>query len=1424
MAAPTLTGALPAIQVSPSSGIAFNFIPSRYFSGAGTITYSATVTGTAVTVPSGSVGAEQALAITTTAAVTADTTNTITITATNAANESTAAMMTVTRHPIATSRGTETFYYSPGRTRALSAGAETLDVGFFVNHRWRGPWTVRSSNTAVATARISGASLVWTPVNQGIADLILVATGGIGSTDPTDRTFLLPVTVTVPIPDVPIVNAGTNRVGIRGSADQTSTLSVTNPAAGQALTYSATSSNENVVTASVSGTTLTLSPAGTTTGEDGISTITVTATYTNHPTITGTATFIFSNVDGPALAHEIPDQTLEITQTYRAAGRVQQFICPRPFTLSTRSLGPSVATARLSSDADPDLTVTAVDLGTASIELTATDSLGNTATDTFVTTVTIGSPPTDGSLKLRNHPQNRTMRVGDTLTIDLDTFIFYNATSYAVTGAGVGATYNTETKRLVLTATTVGRFTVTIAAQGRHPTSGGQHIINSSFVVTVLAAEGTENQPPTVVTNLPDRTLQAGTSVAFDVAKFFSDQDALAYTAATTAATTVLRFTLSGSTLTLLPQGAGSGTVTVTATDAGGLATSDTFDVTVTAARPTNAAPIKVGTIADRRGVVGGEAQTLDVSDYFDDPTDTLTYSATSSNTASVAVTVSGDTLTMTPGTAGASTITVTATDTASQSVSQTFDFTTSAVVNPAPTTVGTISSQRVTIGGDAVTFLVTAFFSDTDTLTYGVSGFAIVTINSTTGSLTITPPSTGTPVTATVTVTATDTAGQTATQSFSVALVAAPPPPNPAPTPVGTIPQHNAIASGAAQTLSLTAYFSDTDALTYSATSNNTAIVAVSVSGTTLTMTPGATTGTATIAVTATDTANQSAQQTFSFVVSAATPPTDPPPTAVGTIPNQTAQISSASQSLTVTSYFSDNEPSLLRYAAASSTTAVVTVTVNSVSGVLSMIPGATIGTSTITITASDRSAQTVTQTFTFTTVAAGTNTPPTLVGTVPNRSYRANAGAQRFAITGFFSDQDALTYTAGTSAASVVTPLISGSDVVLTPRAVGMATITLTATDTASQSVSTTFTVTITAALNPPPTTVGTIGNRVVQQGHRLPSFDVSRYFTDQVGDTLTYSARSSNTAVATATIPSRTSTLFLSSGGMLGTTTITVTAIDSANQGVDQTFTLTVQAGAVMIVPPSPVGTIPNQTMVAGTIEDLDVGFYFSSPTSSLGYQYTASSSTTRVAGATILRVVFRGGGSQSNPVSILRLAGLMAGTTTITVTATLAPGGGQGPFTATQSFTLTVTPAPPSVITQQRPTLLRPFTDVVLELGDNHQFIVGDHFAADPVYGPALADAYVATPGIVGFGRRRHTRRGQPIENRFVRALNVFYITALKLGTTAVTVTARYYSSTDYFSPGDRISPPTVASFNVSVIPPSAPEVKGPFGGWTLYYSP
>ncbi|WP_052344231.1 Ig-like domain-containing protein [Bacillus ndiopicus] len=165
------------------------------------------------------------------------------------------------------------------------------------------------------------------------------------------------------------------------------------------------------------------------------------------------------------------------------------------------------------------------------------------------------------------------------------------------------------------------------------------------------------------------------------------------------------------------------------------------------------------------------------------------------------------------------------------------------------------------------------------------------------------------------------------------------------------------------------------------------------------------------------------------------------------------------------------------------------------------------------------------------------------------------------------------------------------------------------------------------------------------------------LANYFSDAEGNTLTFTASSNNTNVATVSIASGKLTV---TGKAIGTATITVTATDGS-LSTSQAFSMTVANTAPSYT------QIPGQTTKKSVSITLNLNNYFSDVDND-ALSYSATSSNAGI--ATV--------GVASN---ILTITGQAIGNATITVTAS------DGKSTATQSFAVAITNAAPTVTVSQ-----------------------------------------------------------------------------------------------------------------------------------------
>ena len=277
------------------------------------------------------------------------------------------------------------------------------------------------------------------------------------------------------------------------------------------------------------------------------------------------------------------------------------------------------------------------------------------------------------------------------------------------------------------------------------------------------------NVAPQLQGTIAAQTLRVGEPKSVDVSQAFTDlnKDTLTYNASSSD-NNVATVTAAQSQVTITPRRIGSATITVTASDSEFSAT-QTISISVAAQ---NQEPVAIGTISDRTLKVGDTSEQIDVASNFrDDDGDTLIYTATSSNrsVATVTASVSSAQVTITPVAVGSATITVTASDgslTATQTISVSVE-----AANRAPVAFGIISARTLTVGATPLVIDVANNFQDHDgdNLTYNASSnnTSVATASVSNAQVTITPVAVGS---ATITVTASD-GSLTATQTIALSI-----------------------------------------------------------------------------------------------------------------------------------------------------------------------------------------------------------------------------------------------------------------------------------------------------------------------------------------------------------------------------------------------------------------------------------------------------------------------------------------------------------------------------------------------------------------------------------------------------------------------------------------------------------------------------
>lgn len=359
-------------------------------------------------------------------------------------------------------------------------------------------------------------------------------------------------------------------------------------------------------------------------------------------------------------------------------------------------------------------------------------------------------------------------------------------------------------------------------------------------------------------------------------------------------------------------------------------------------APPTVDNPIDVRTLQSNDDQI-----TIDLSTVFSDPENgPLTYSAVSSNPASVLASTSGAQLIITPVADGVVTVDVTATD---QLGATATDSLTVIVANQAPVIDNAIPNQSLSANGSPQSFDLSTVFSDPDndplTFTVESDNPAVVTAAIDGNLLTISPGQDGN---ATISVTATDDLNAAATDQFDVNVEVGNQPPN----IISPISDQTERAGGDAVTFDLSMVFADPDkdALTFTATSSDPQVVTAELQGSSLTLTPVAK-GNVSIDVTASDPSEAAVTDTLVFVVTEA----NRAPVVIAGIPDQNLPANS-SKTVDLTKVFEDPDGDTLYFFANSSNPNVVSVEPIGSDGILTLTAGVP-GSATVTVTAQDTS-----------------------------------------------------------------------------------------------------------------------------------------------------------------------------------------------------------------------------------------------------------------------------------------------------------------------------------------------------------------------------------------------------------------------------------------------------------------------------------
>ncbi len=365
-----------------------------------------------------------------------------------------------------------------------------------------------------------------------------------------------------------------------------------------------------------------------------------------------------------------------------------------------------------------------------------------------------------------------------------------------------------------------------------------------------------ENRAPQPVDSIGELVLVVGIEVSTRVSQYFSDPDgdALSY-GATSSDAGVATASARGAEVVVTGVAPGTATVTITASDPGGLSATQTMPVKVEAL---NLPPTIVGQVDDRNLAVGDTLE-LDAAPLFSDPEgESLVYRAVARDSSVATAVVAGSMVTVAAVGVGATMVGIEATDAGGASAALEFAVMVAAA-GRAPTISDSIPAQELTVG-DTVAVEASDHFSDPDgdALTYTVASSdedvaAAMAAGDLVTIVALSPGSTA------VRVTATDPDEMWVHQDVAVTVVAS------APGIVDTIPTHDVLVDSAVS-LDLGAYF-EGDGLSYAASTSDESVATSSVEGGAITtlgvgVVEGETVSTATLAVTATGASGESVRQ----------------------------------------------------------------------------------------------------------------------------------------------------------------------------------------------------------------------------------------------------------------------------------------------------------------------------------------------------------------------------------------------------------------------------------------------------------------------------------------------------------------------------------------------------------------------------------
>lgn len=564
-------------------------------------------------------------------------------------------------------------------------------------------FSAASSDTSVARAESDGVSVLLVAVAKGQAVVTVTAR------DPGGGTAKQSFSVTVPNRAPFVADRIPGDSVLLGDTIEVHLTAYFEDPDGDSLAFSAESSEPGIATAEVFDRSLLVVPVA-----PGRATMTV---ITSDPEgLSATQSFGVTVVHPnrpPVAVGEISDRNIYVGTT-DSLDVSDYFSDPDRDSLSyTASTSRRI---RVAVAAHGNIIVlTAVSEGSSTITVTARDPDGLPATQRFravvepvpapdlvVDTVTVDRDSVEvrGEFTLSAIVRNQ----GEGKAATSTTLRFFHSSNPRITSTD-SLLGSHPVGHLDTAATTAGSLTV------RGPSAPGTHYYGACVVALENESDTGNNcsralrvrvwQPnraPQTVDSIPGAEVARDDSISLSLGEYFRDPDGDPLTfAASSSASEIAAAAITGDVVTAWGVSRGTATVTVIATDPGGLSAQQELDVTVP-----NGAPVAVGKIADRTTYLGA-TDSLDVSSHFRDPdTDSLAYTASTSSGEHVTVAVRGSTIALTAVSIGNAKVTVIASDPEGLSAAQGFQARVEPV--PAPDLVvdrPSVDRDSVELGGE---------------------------------------------------------------------------------------------------------------------------------------------------------------------------------------------------------------------------------------------------------------------------------------------------------------------------------------------------------------------------------------------------------------------------------------------------------------------------------------------------------------------------------------------------------------------------------------------------------------------------------------------------------------------------------------------------------------------------------------------------